>query len=471
MRIYRKLTMIWVLACVLLSSLVFAVPVQAAALRGTTNAEKLFNYFYDKGYSAAASAAIVGNVMWESGSDGDFNFPLYNIEAGGYGEGIGMCQWSYERKADFINYCVMKGTPWYKSSLKTQAEFLEKELKSKDHWMFPTAIYSSSLLKYKHSFEEFKKMTDVEQAVGTFCFCLERPSEYYARLTRRIMYAESVLKAFYKELKPTALKTVKPSGDNVELSWSSAQGATKYRVYIYDSSWKNVLTYTTKHTAYKAKNLKDGIYYVRTAAMNPRGDQKFSGYHAFSIGNSSQESRIKPVDIKASQIDYKTIQLKWNPVDSASSYVVYRRIAGETYRKYHTTYSTSLKASAKAGLKYSFKIKTYIQNKRGVIESEYSDTVIARTKLEGAPVLKIKANGSKRFTLSWSKVSGATRYIVYRKQQGSAYKRLKTLKDVSTYTTANLAKGQYSFCVKAARYDGDERVFSKASNEKSGTIK
>ena len=51
----------------LLFCLLFPRDVKAITLQGSTNAEKVFRYFSQNGYSDQASAAIVGNIMNEGG--------------------------------------------------------------------------------------------------------------------------------------------------------------------------------------------------------------------------------------------------------------------------------------------------------------------------------------------------------------------------------------------------------------------
>ena len=64
MNVIKKLKMIMVMICLMLSSITMIQPIKGAELKRSTNAEKLFNFFYEKGYTPQAAAAFVGNVMW-----------------------------------------------------------------------------------------------------------------------------------------------------------------------------------------------------------------------------------------------------------------------------------------------------------------------------------------------------------------------------------------------------------------------
>ena len=63
----------------LLFSLLFSQDVKAITLQGSTNAEKVFRYFSQNGYSDQASAAIVGNIMNEGGKR-RLDFPIHTTE-------------------------------------------------------------------------------------------------------------------------------------------------------------------------------------------------------------------------------------------------------------------------------------------------------------------------------------------------------------------------------------------------------
>lgn len=168
-------------------------------------------------------------------------------------------------------------------------------------------------------------------------------------------------------------------------------------------------------------------------------------------------------NIKVVQNSYKEATLTWDAIEHASSYDVYRK-------SYKDSKFGFVKSVDKPTLKFKnlitgkpYQFYVIAKNKTGT--SEKSDIVTISTQLEGVPTLAIEQLSKTKFTLSWNKIDGATRYIIYRKRNSDAWKKVLTLgiNDFS-YTTSELPKGEYSFIVKAGRYDSKDRVMTPSSN-------
>ena len=177
--------------------------------------------------------------------------------------------------------------------------------------------------------------------------------------------------------------------------------------------------------------------------------------------------------LNAYALDYKTIQLEWNVVEDATYYQIYRlNTQTGKWIKFKTSETNSYRVDGvKTGVKYSYRV---IANKvladGRVVTGKSSSTNSATALLEGEPILTMKANGKTKFELSWTKVEGATRYLVYRKSNTEGWKKVLTLGgDVTTYTTSSMVPNTYTYMIKAARYDSKERTQTNGSNEVSGT--
>ena len=178
----------------------------------------------------------------------------------------------------------------------------------------------------------------------------------------------------------------------------------------------------------------------------------------------------KVENVKAKDTDYKTITLTWDASETATAYDVYRKAYdSEEFKLYKTVEDTTVAVTGvMTGKEYAF----YVVAKNEVGASQASETVAQATTLHGKVTLAIEKVSTSKFKLSWNKIDGATRYIVYRKRIDDKMKKVLTLgsKDL-TYTTAEMPNGDYQFVLKAGRYDSTDRVMTKASNTVKGSVK
>lgn len=162
-------------------------------LTGATNAERVYNALVRAGYTKESAAGIVGNLAGEGGTDANGDIVIDSTEAG-YGEGIGICQWSFGRREAFIAFAGLKGEPWPGTSLGVQIQFMIQELET-NQWLW-TNIGMEYGSQYSISHAEFKTSTNVEFATTAFCANFERCHAADSHLSNRIAYAQKVLNSF-----------------------------------------------------------------------------------------------------------------------------------------------------------------------------------------------------------------------------------------------------------------------------------
>ena len=143
-------------------------------LRGTTNAEKLFNFCLDNGMTEAGAAAAVANSDHESGVNPRNHENYYEsasriglnddqyvaaVDSGTYTKfdsdsaGFGICQWtSSKRKKNLYNY--LKGKNVSIADFEGQAEFMVQELKqNKTLWTLMTTSSDTRAIAAKMMLE------------------------------------------------------------------------------------------------------------------------------------------------------------------------------------------------------------------------------------------------------------------------------------------------------------------------------
>ena len=198
-------------------------------------------------------------------------------------------------------------------------------------------------------------------------------------------------------------------------------------------------------------------------------EQAVVNQYAVEINKAIANAEYTPKPMKnlvGEAVDYKTIKLTWDADAAATSYVIERQNTktGKWISVATTTESTYTVAGVKTGKEYTYRVKGQRVFDSVTYESEFAE-VKATATLVGTPELSVSQNGDAIFNLTWTQVAGATRYIVYRQANGGEWKKILTLGgDATTYTSANLKPGNYAYQVKAARYDGEERIMTEGSN-------
>ena len=143
--------------------------------------------------------------------------------------------------------------------------------------------------------------------------------------------------------------------------------------------------------------------------------------------------------------------LKWNAVDGATKYEVYRATSKNgTYTKMYTTTSTSYtNSSAVPGTTYYYKVKA-ICGKSSYGNSAYS--VVKSITCDCArPTVTVKCNeNTGKPVLSWKAVDGASKYYIYRSTDGGKTYKYWDSTSKTSYTNSGAEAGKtYYYKVKA----------------------
>ncbi len=180
----------------------------------------------------------------------------------------------------------------------------------------------------------------------------------------------------------------------------------------------------------------------------------------FESGESAPSKCSKP---KLKEISNTTsgVKITWGKVSGADKYYVYRKTSSGSYTKIGTTTKTSYTdEKATSGRKYYYIVKAV--NKAG--KSDSSNTL---SKLYLADTtLKTPSSTKSGVKLSWSKVTGAEGYMVYRKTGSGSYTKIATVKGNSkvTYTDKSAKKGKtYTYKIKAYK----SKTYSAYSNTRT----
>ena len=178
---------------------------------------------------------------------------------------------------------------------------------------------------------------------------------------------------------PTGLSATGQSSSQINLAWTSVDGATKYYVYRATSSGGTYTKLTTEPTdsGYTDTGLSaNTTYYYKVKAVNSAGESAFS---AVASATTSLGAPATPTNLTATGQSSSQINLAWTMVSGASKYYVYRATtSGGTYSKLADEPSDSgyTDTGLSANTTYYYKVKAV--NSAG--ESGFSAVASAKTK-------------------------------------------------------------------------------------------
>ena len=232
---------------------------------------------------------------------------------------------------------------------------------------------------------------------------------------------------------------------SLTLKWNAVKGATGYEIYRAGTDGKYSKITTVTSTSYVDTNVKNNTQYsYRIKAYNAAGTS------AFSTAASLKKTQISVNNLKADANGSK-VQLSWNGgVTGAEGYVIYRRTEGGSYAEISRTAGNTYSDTISAGIKYYYTVAVYSGSRTEGKCPEVGVMYLAEPAVTGA------SNITSGVQVKWSKVTGATGYIVYHKGAGKGWARIADIKDGSTvnYTDTTAASGTtYTYTVRAYNKD------------------
>ena len=245
--------------------------------------------------------------------------------------------------------------------------------------------------------------------------------------------------------------------DDVILSWDAVEGATGYAVYYKKSS---ASTYTKKGnttaTSCKFANLSDSTNYdfKVVAYLDSNDADTYSDEAVVTLKTSCPFGKVST--FTATLYGHDDVELNWGAVAGATGYKIYYKKASAKSYTYKTTTNalTYSIANLTDNCKYNFKIVPVANYTLSTTTGTAKAITYSTTKDLAAPkTLKASLYGYDDAKLTWSAVSGASRYKIYYKQSSADTYKYKTYTTKTTYNFANLYDGvSYDFKIVPCSY-------------------
>ena len=232
------------------------------------------------------------------------------------------------------------------------------------------------------------------------------------------------------------------AGNNkVTMTWDAVTGASQYAVYVLQNGSYVCKNNAVTGTSYTFTGLTNGTKYSFRVKALVNG-----AWNAASAAVSGTPTNAGiPQNLKTTAGDGK-VTMTWGAVSGATKYAVYMLQSGSYVCKNNAVTGTSYTFTGLTnGTKYTFKVKAYV----GGAWKEASAAVSGTPVSAGIPQNIKTTAGDGKVTMTWSAVTGATKYAVYMLQNGSYVCKNNAVTGTS-YTFTGLTNGtKYSFKVKA----------------------
>ncbi|MBV7504813.1 InlB B-repeat-containing protein [Bacillus sp. sid0103] len=286
----------------------------------------------------------------------------------------------------------------------------------------------------------------------------------------RVLFSEptAAISATTVLTKIASVKATPISYDKVTVSWQPSTEAEIYEIYRADSqsgTFTLVGSVASDRNSFTVLNVPTGKQqYYSVRSVSYRNGRKTISAPSTPVSATTLLSRIST--IKASAPSAISAKIEWGKVSGATSYEVVRSTSSTgTYSLVASTSSNSLiNSNLLTGKTYYYKVRAFRMVSGKKVYSSYSNIVSVRPTLAKPYKLTVSKKSSTSSKLTWSKVSYAHGYEIYRSTSSKGtYTRLKTITSGTTVSYTNtglLRRKTYYYKVRAYRVVSGKKVYS-----------
>lgn len=250
---------------------------------------------------------------------------------------------------------------------------------------------------------------------------------------------------------------------HIYISWSSVSGAAGYNIYR-SLTYSGVYTLidSAKSTYYYDSVKTMDTYYYKIAAYDAFGRVgTLSSYNAGYI----KRTLDRPTSVTASRGTYEDyISVTWSAVTGATGYYIHRSLTNilDSFTVIDSTSSTFYNDSVPTADNYYYAVSAYDSLGRA---SQMSSTYYGYITRLSTPSISSISKGTyyTHIAMSWSAITGADGYLIYRSDSGSAGQYLFIDSTISTgYNDSSLNDQEYHY-YKLAAYNNKGKVSALSS--------
>lgn len=281
------------------------------------------------------------------------------------------------------------------------------------------------------------------------------------------------------------------AADGVQVQWGTRYNASEYRIYrgsadgtdmklIAEVDGRNVQDWLGKTESYVDTTAQSGAAYdyTVTAVRDGRESAMFNKHSIIYIPMPQVSAECTVENGR------NTVTLSWDAVPGAEEYSVSEEVWDEETGKYksitlgHSLGEDNLSCviyGVEEGTKYNFKVRAFSKSiqtssmyRKSLFLSEVSQTELTYVRPENAPPPPAPSitgvvNTSEGVRVAWTWVKGVDEYeLRIQGQQNTIH-----LRDTAYIDTNAVVGETYTYQVRVCVQNGDERIYSDWSEEKS----
>lgn len=265
-------------------------------------------------------------------------------------------------------------------------------------------------------------------------------------------------------------------GNIITLSWEGSEGAEGYAVYRKElavgrdtpTAWKEIARVDAETLSYEDTKLTVGTKYTYTVVPLRMDQKEFNRlYGKYNISGISATALLSEPEQIVAEGECNNVTVKWDEVDGAENYQVYRRVNGKSWVRIAdvenaTTYTDTEMAE---GLSYQYRIRAYYTEEDGtIVYGSYGKNDCLWLGNVEAPV--ICASYGKKVVLNWETVEGINFYRLYRRSKNGEWEEIKAKisSSLCAYNDSKVEVGEtYEYKLSAVISFGGEE-YEYASN-------
>ena len=258
--------------------------------------------------------------------------------------------------------------------------------------------------------------------------------------------------------------------DKVRISWSSVSGANSYIIYRSTSANGTYSQATSSSSPYYDTSATIGTtyYYRLKACSGSSGTGICSDYSNYDTGYRAIAAPNTPTVSDGTYTD--KVLILWSSVSGANSYIIYRSTsANGTYLQATSSSSPYYDTSAIIGTTYYYKLRACTGSNGSGACSDYSNYNTGYRAIV-APNTPSASDGTytDKVLISWSSVSGANSYIIYRSTSANGTYSQAAGLSLLYYDTSATAGTTYYYKLRACTGSSGTGICSSYSNYDTG---